>query len=97
METLYSIKDEKSEFYIQIKLTKNIWKYLDNLAHKLFNENIMIDEYYRGEIKNNDYFSFKKDGIYLGIIMKEKRAYIIILGLLNNSKIKELTFKYYKL
>lgn len=95
MEKLYSIKDEKSEFYAQVEVTKNIWRFLDKLAFQLYDESWMIDEHYRGEIKNNDYFCFEKDGVYLIIIMVKKRANIVIIGLPDNSKIKEFLFKNY--
>ncbi len=95
MEKLYSIKDEKSEFYAQIELTKNIWKFLDRLAFLLYDENYMIDDHYRGELRNNDYFSFEKEGVYLIILMLEKRANIIILGLPYNNEVKEFLFKNY--
>lgn len=65
MEKLYSTKDGKSEFYAQIEVTENIWKFLDKLTLRLFGENWMIDDHYRGEFKDNDYFSFEKNGIWL--------------------------------
>lgn len=95
MGKLFAIKDEKSEFYVQIEIDKNIWKFLDKLAYRLFDENWMVDDHYRGEIKENDYFSFEKDGVFLGIIMAAKRAHIIILGLPNNKEIKEFLVENY--
>ena len=67
MEKLYSTKDDKSEFYAQIEVTKNIWKFLGDLAYKLYDENLMIDDHYQSlyqESKINDYFSFEKEGVY---------------------------------
>ncbi len=95
MEKLYSTKDKKSEFYAQIEVTENIWKFLDKLAYRLFDENWMIDDHYRGELKNNDYFSFEKDGIHLIIVMTEKQAHIIVLGLPDNKEVKEFLFENY--
>ena len=95
MEKLYSSKDEKSEFYAQIEVTKNIWKFLDKLTYRLFDENWMIDDHYRGEFKDNDYFSFEKDGVYLIIVMTKERAHIIIVGLPNNKEVKEFLFENY--
>ena len=99
MKKIYSIKDEKSELYFQIEVGKDIWKFLDNLTHELYDENWMIDDHYRGEIRDNDYFGFTKDGVYLGIVMTKNRVYIIILGLPANlqKEIKELIFKDYSL
>lgn len=95
MGKVYSIKDEKSEFYAQIEVTKNIWKFLDKLAYRLFDENWMIDDHYGGELKDNDYFSFEKDGVYLMIVMTKERANIIILGLPNNKEVKEFLLEDY--
>ena len=98
MEKLYSTKDEKSEFYAQIEVTKNIWKFLDKLAYKLYNENWMIDDHYQTlwDKKNiNDYFSFEKDGVYLIIIMTETRANIIIIGLPENKEVRKFLFENY--
>ncbi|MBR9705487.1 hypothetical protein GOV14_00470 [Candidatus Pacearchaeota archaeon] len=95
MEKLYSMKDEKSEFYVQIKVSKNIWKFLDKLAHEVFDENWMIDDHYRGELKDNDYFRFEKNKISLIIIMTKERAHIIFLGLPNNDQVKEFIFEHY--
>ena len=95
MEILYSTKDEKSEFYAQIEVTKNIWKFLDKLTYRLFDENFMVDDHYRGELKDNDYFSFEKDGVYLIIVMTKERAHIIILGLPDNKEVKEFLFENY--
>ncbi len=96
MKKLYSIKDEKSELHFQIEISKDIWKTLDELANRLYGENWMIDDHYRGEIKDNDYFGFTKGGIYLGIVMTKNRAHIIILGSANLQKeIKDFIFKSY--
>jgi len=98
MEKLYSTKDEKSEFYAQIEVTKNIWKFINNLAYRLFDQNWMIDDHYQilwDKPKINDYFSFEKDGVYLIIVMTEKLAHIIVLGLPNNKEIKEFVFENY--
>ena len=95
MERLYSTKDEKSGFYAQIEVTKNIWKFLDKLAYKLYTKNWMIDEHYRGELKCNDYFSFEENGIHLMIVMLKERAHIIILGSPNNKNVKEFIFENY--
>ena len=38
MEKLFSLKDEESELYAQIKISKEIWKFLNDLTHKLFNK-----------------------------------------------------------
>ena len=95
MEKLYSVKDKKSDFYAQIALTKNIWNFLDKLTSKLYDENWMIDDHYRGELKNNDYFHFEKDGVNLIIVTTEKRANIIILGLADNKEVKEYLFENY--
>jgi len=99
MGKLYATKDERSEFYAQIETNKDIWKFLGKLAHRLFDENGMIDDHYQtiwDKPKFSDYFSFEKDGVYLIIVMTEKRAHIIILGLPNNSEVKEFTFENYK-
>ncbi len=95
MEKLFATSDEESEFYAQIEVTKNILKFLSKLAYRLFDENWMIDDHYQGGLKNNDYFGFEKDGIHLIIIMTEKRAYIVILGLPNNKEVKEFLFENY--
>ncbi|MCW8965448.1 MAG: hypothetical protein OQK82_01985 [Candidatus Pacearchaeota archaeon] len=95
MQKLYSTKDEKSEFYAQIEVTKNIWKFLDQLTYRLFNENWMVDDLYRGELKDNDYFSFEKDGVCLIIVMTKEREHIIILGLRDNKEVKEFLFENY--
>lgn len=95
MEKLFATKDEKLEFYAQIEVTKNIWKFLDKLTYKLFNENWMIDDHYGGKLKNNDYFLFEKDGVDLIIVMTNERAHIIILGVPNNKEIKEFLFENY--
>ena len=55
----------------------------------------MIDDHYRGELKDNDYFGFEKDGVYLIIVMTKERAHIIILGLPNNKEVKEFLFENY--
>lgn len=81
MKKMYSFKDKKAELYIQIEIDKNIWGFLDNLTYELFDENYMIDDHYRGKIKDNDYFSFNKKGIHLSIITLKNRAHIIIIGL----------------
>ncbi len=97
MEKLFAIKDEKSEFYAQVEVTKNIWKFLNSLANKLFDENWMIDSHYQAvwnKSEINDYFNFEEEGVRLIIIMAEKRANIIILGLPNN-KYKEFFFENY--
>ena len=97
MKKLYATKDEKSEFYAQIETNRDIWKFLDKLTYRLFDENYMIDDHYRGEIKTNDYFSFEKEGIYLIIVMTKERTHLIILGLPNNKEVKEFIFENYKL
>ncbi|MEK6867755.1 MAG: hypothetical protein AABX98_02935 [Nanoarchaeota archaeon] len=92
-QKLYAIKDEKSELYVQVEITKNIWTFLDKIAFQLFKENWMIDDHYRGEVKNNDYFSFKKKELYLIIVMTNKRAHIMILGTRAKKKLKRLIFE----
>ncbi len=39
MGKLYATKDEKSEFYAQIETNRDIWKFLDKLTYRLFDEN----------------------------------------------------------
>ena len=78
-----------------IEVTKNIWKFLDKLAYRLFDENWMIDDHYGGELKDNDYFGFEKDGVYLMIVMAKERAHIIIIGLPDNKEVKEFLFENY--
>jgi len=95
MEKLFAIKDEKSKFYAQIGISKDILKFLDKLAYNLYNESWMIDDHYRGELKDNNYFNFEKEGVYLIIVMVEKRAHIIIIGLPNNKEVKEFLFENY--
>ncbi len=98
MKKLYAIKDENGELYFQIEVTKDIWKTLDELANILYDESWIIDDHYRGEIKDNDYYGFSKDGIYLGIVMTKNRAHIVVLGAVNLQKeIKEFIFKDYSL
>ena len=61
MAKMFATKDEKSEFYAQIEVTKDIWKFLGDLAYRLYDENWMIDDRYQTlwDKKNiNDYFSF---------------------------------------
>ena len=96
MEKLYATKDEKSEYYAQVETNQNIWKFLDKLAYRLFDENDMIDDHYRGELKANDYFSFQKEGVYLIIVMTKERTHLVILGLPNNQEVKEFIFENYK-
>ena len=55
----------------------------------------MIDDHYMGKLKNNDYFSFEKDGVYLIIVMTKELAHIIILGLPDNKEVKEFLFENY--
>ena len=95
MKKIYVIKNGKSELYVQIEVTKGIWKTLDELANRLYDENWMIDDHYRGELKDNDYFSFEKDGVCLMIVMTKERAHIIILGLPNNKEVREFLFENY--
>ncbi|MBI2632125.1 hypothetical protein HYW75_03915 [Candidatus Pacearchaeota archaeon] len=95
MAKLLAIKDEKSELYAQLETTKDIWKFLDKLAYRLYDENWMIDDHYRGELKDNDYFSFEKEGVYLIIIMTKERTHLVILGLPNNKEYKEFIFEEY--
>ena len=45
--------------------------------------------------KFNDYFSFEKGGVYLIIVMTEKLAHVIILGLQNNKEVKKFIFGNY--
>ncbi len=97
VEKLYAIKDENSELYAQVAITKNIWRFLDGLANVLFLETWMIDDHYGGEIKNNDYFCFKKDNIYLVIIMTNERAHIIVIGLHDNKDIKKFINEHYSM
>lgn len=94
-QRLYAITDKKSELCVQLQITKNIWNTLDKIAFQLFKENWMIDDHYRGEIKENDYFSFEKKEIRLIIVMTKKRAHIIVLGKINKKKIKKLVFENY--
>jgi len=97
MGKLYATKDEKSEFYAQIETNRDIWKFLDKLTYRLFDENYMVDDHYGGEIKTNDYFSFEKEGVYLIIVMTKERTHLIILGLPDNKEVKEFIFENYKL
>lgn len=100
MKKIFAIKDKKSEFYVQIEVTKNIWKFLSDLAFKLFDENWMIDDLYQilwDKKEFDDYFSFKKHNIYLVVVMTQERAHIIILGLDNNKKIKDFVLENYSL
>ncbi len=97
MANVYAIKEEKNELYVQIEITNNIWKFLDKVAYLIFNENWIIDEHYNGVIKENDYFSFKKKGTCLVIVMTKKRAHIIIFGMKKNKGVKRVIFKNYSL
>ena len=68
MEKLFSLKDEESELYAQIKISKEIWKFLNDLTHKLFNKSWMIDDHYQSlwnKTNINDYFHFKENGVDL--------------------------------
>ncbi len=96
MKKLYALRDNESEFYVQIEVDKDIWELLDKLTYKfLYNDNWMIDDHYRGEIRNNDFFSYDKGGIYLGIVMCNNRAHIIVLGSKINSELKKFLFERY--
>lgn len=95
MLKLFATKDEKKAFYAQIESNGDIWNFLDKLSYKLYDENWMIDDHYRGELKNDDYFRFEKEGVSLIIIMTQKRAHIIILGLSENKEIKEFLHENY--
>ena len=98
MAKMFASKDEKSEFYAQIEVTKDIWKFLGDLAYRLYDENWMIDDHYQvlwDKKEFNDYFSFEKDGVYLVIVMTEKKAHIIVLGLPDNKEVKEFLFENY--
>lgn len=95
MAKLYLVKDEKSKFYAQIEVTKRTLKFLEELACMLYDEKDMINYHYNGNIKTEDHFSFEKDGIHLIIIMTEKRAHIMVLGLPDNKEIREFFFKNY--
>lgn len=100
MTRVFATKDEKSEFYAQIEVTKNIWKFLGELAYRLYDENYMIDDHYqilKDKKEFNDYFSFEKDGVYLIIVMTEKRAHVIVMGLPNNKEVKKFLFEHYSL
>jgi len=95
MLKLYSTKDENGEFYFQIESTPSFWKFIDKIAYLIYDENDMIDDHYRGEFKDNDYFSFKKNGVIMLIIMTKKRIHVSIFGYSNNKEIKEVLFKEY--
>ncbi|MBI2665194.1 hypothetical protein HYX12_01065 [Candidatus Woesearchaeota archaeon] len=95
MDKLLAMKDNNMEFYAKVEITTTIWTFLDELASLLYGQNWMIDDHYRGEIKNNNYFSFNCNGIYLIIIMTDILAHIVIIGLPDNNVLKELVFKHY--
>jgi hypothetical protein len=95
MGKLFAIKDEKAKFYAQIESSKDVWQVLDGLANILYGESWMIDHHYRGEVKENDYFSFDKNGVHLIIIMTLKRIHLVVMGLENNQKIKDFIFDSY--
>lgn len=95
MLKLYQTKDEDGEFYFQIELTPSFWKFIDKITSLIYDENDMIDDHYRREFKDNDYFSFKKDGVIMIIIMTKDRIHVAIFGYSKNKEIKDVLFKEY--
>ena len=45
MGKLFSVKDEKSLLYFLIEIDKDIWKFLDELEYKLYNESWVIEDH----------------------------------------------------
>ena len=95
MDVLYATKQNDSELYFQIENSASRWNFLDELAHALFDDNWMIDDHYRGQERQNDYFSYTHQSVTLLIISADGRSHIIVQGFENSQLIIDLVFRYF--
>lgn len=98
---LFAIKDKDNELYFQIEKTKDSLKIIDNVAYELFGEEgyRFENRWQSGLPEKEDYEGYDIKGIYLGIVLSEKRVHFIFKGLKNKvkkDKIKEIIAKKYK-
>ena len=85
---LFGIKDENNELYFNIEKNSNTLKLIDKIAFFLFDEdmaNEFENRWQTGLPEKEDYFCIEKEGIYMGVIISEKRVHIILRGIPNNS------------
>ena len=85
---LFGIKDENKELYFNIEKVQNTLKLIDKISLILFDEdmaNQFEDRWQTGLPEKEDYFGIEKEGIYMGVIISEKRVHIIIRGFPDNS------------
>ncbi|PIN93931.1 hypothetical protein COU54_01035 [Candidatus Pacearchaeota archaeon CG10_big_fil_rev_8_21_14_0_10_31_24] len=99
MEKLYALKNDENGLYFQVSTSGEVWDFLTRIAMMLFDEgeSYIIDDYYMGEIKENDQFNYSQDGIHLVIVMANGRAYVSILGIPEKlrNEIKDIVFENY--
>ena len=99
---MFAIKDKENELYFQIEKTDEGLSVIDKIACELMGgEGYRFENRWQGGIpEKEDYEGYGRDGIYLGIVISEKRIHLIIRGIKDikqKKKIKELITKQYKL
>lgn len=79
---LFVIKDTSEEFYFQVDKTNQSFMFIDKLAHELSNENFCFEgKWQEGLPENDSYQGYEKEGLYMGVVISDKRIHVIIKGI----------------
>jgi len=89
---LYAIKDSNKELYFQIEKTNKGLKTIDWIACEVFGEEgYIFENKWQTGLPNGEDYESKSDGdIFMGVVLSEKRIHIIIKGIKDKNKIKEI-------
>jgi hypothetical protein len=96
MDRLIGLKENGNELFFQAVFSDKFFKFMDELCCMVFDECWIVDSQYQSGYAPNSHLSFEKDGVYLSLVMANKRVFVTVLGYENHKKLKDLLVKYYK-
>ena len=95
---LFAIKDSNKELYFQIEKTNEGLKIIDRIASELFGDEgyIFENRWQTGLPKGEDYESQVNGDTFMVVVLSEKRIHIILNGVRDKDKIKEIITRKYE-
>lgn len=89
---LFGIKSEKDELYFQFEKCKEVLHTLYSIeAEALQDIAINFEDFLQGGLPEKEsYFSFFENGVFIALVITKERVHLIIKGVVDNKKIKEI-------
>lgn len=94
---IFATKDSEKELYFQIEKTNEGLQVIGEIAYELFGEKgyRFENKWQTGLPNSEDYESYSNDKTFMGVVLSEKRIHIILKGINNKDKIKEIINRKY--